>query len=78
MTMTKSKSGDAIGCWRCGEFKPNNGVKSTPLLCCPFCGSKPEHESTILEEVIRCKKCHVTMVEKTNYSALVERWNKRR
>ncbi len=47
------------------------------LKPCPFCGAQAEHESTVIEEVVRCTMCPVVMMYGGSAVALEAMWNNR-
>jgi ribosomal protein L37AE/L43A len=59
-------------------MKKDLSKKKNNLLSCPFCGSKPHHESTITEEVIRCSTCPASMFYDGSFEALRSMWNYRK
>ena len=47
------------------------------LKSCPICKGEVEHESTVTEEVIRCRWCNLTMTYDGSASVLFAKWNNR-
>lgn len=58
-------------------------LSSVGLLDCPCCGARPVFENLILEAVVRCPECRLSMVRQhaakkdTGVSEALMAWNKR-
>jgi hypothetical protein len=57
-----------------GEVMGDDGYK---VKNCPHCGAEAYHESTVCEEVVRCRLCPAAMIYDGSGLALVAMWNAR-